>query len=227
MYDTVFISDVHLGTNRTNIKKFENFIKNLRTKKLVLVGDIIDIYCMEKYKTNWNRHHSNCIHMIMNLMKKGTEIVYVLGNHEAQLRRYCDLKFNNFSMVNEYIHIDSKGNKFLCVHGDKYSEYSSGSWKQLLFNKGYEYVTPLSKILNFNLIHFLKSTKNARRYIENYENDMMNYCRKFDVSGIVVGHIHHSNIKYYDDRIYMCPGDFVDTCSALVEKNGIYCLEHL
>ena len=45
-YDTVFISDVHLGTPRCNTEKFFKFLKELKTKKLVLVGDIIDIYCL-------------------------------------------------------------------------------------------------------------------------------------------------------------------------------------
>ena len=129
-FDTVFISDVHLGTTRCDTEKFLKFLKELDTKKLVMVGDIFDIACMEHYGTRWRREHTECIHQIFNLAKKGTEIVYILGNHESQLRRYSGFTHHNFSIVDEYVHIDAKGNKFLCVHGDKYSEYSSGSWKQ-------------------------------------------------------------------------------------------------
>jgi len=134
-YDTVFISDLHIGTPRCNTKKFLEFLKNLKTKKLVLVGDIIDIYCMEKYNTRWEKEHTECVHQLLNIAKKGTEVIYILGNHEGQIRRYCDFSHENFKMVDEYVHKDAKGNKFLCVHGDKYSEYSSGSWKQLIFYK--------------------------------------------------------------------------------------------
>jgi UDP-2,3-diacylglucosamine pyrophosphatase LpxH len=134
-------------------------------------------------------------------------------------------------MVEEYIHKDSKGNKFLCIHGDKYSEYSSGSWKQLIFNKGYELITPLSLFLErffrFSLVYFLKNTTRGKNYISKYEADVMWNCvqrdKKYD--GVICGHIHHANIKNCGKMTYMCCGDFVDTCSAITEKNGVYCLE--
>ena len=152
-FDAVFVSDVHLGTDRCNHQKFYKFLKEIKTKKLVLVGDIIDVQCMEKYGTQWKREHTECVHQILNLAKKGTEIVYVLGNHEAQIRRYTEFTHKNFLMCDEYVYKTKDGDKYLCVHGDKYSEFSSGSWKQLVFNWGYELITPMSvwleKIFNF------------------------------------------------------------------------------
>jgi len=230
-YDTVFISDSHLGTDRCNTKKLLKFLKELKTKKLVLVGDIVDIYCMEKYNTRWRREHTECIHQILNLMKTGTEVVYILGNHEAQIRRYAKFEYKNLNIVNEYVHIDSTGHKFLCVHGDKYSEYSSGSWKQLLFNKGYEFVTPLNifleKYLKFSLISLLKNSIRGRKYIQQYETDIASYCAQRDekYDGIICGHIHVPNIRRFDTITYMCCGDWCDICSAIVEKNGMYSIE--
>jgi UDP-2,3-diacylglucosamine pyrophosphatase LpxH len=230
-YDTVFLSDVHLGTPRCDTEKFYNFLKNLKTKKLVLVGDIIDIHCMEKYNTRWTKEHTKCVHQILNLAKKGTEVIYILGNHEAEIRRYTNFEHKNFQMVDEYTHKDSKGNKFLCIHGDKYSEYSSGSWKQLMFNKGYEIITPLSLFLErffrFSLVYALKNTVRGKNYIDRYETDIASYCvqrdKKYD--GVICGHIHHGNVRYFNKLLYMCCGDWCDTCSAIVEKNGIYALE--
>lgn len=230
-YDTVFISDTHLGTNRCNVHKFLKFLKELKTKKLVLVGDIIDIACMETYNTHWKKEHTECVHQILKLAKNGTEIVYVLGNHEGQLRRYANFEHKNFQMVDEYTHRDSEGNKFLCVHGDKYSEYSSGSWKQLLFNKGYEFITPLSLFLErffrFSLVYYLKNTIRGKKYINQYETDIAAYCaqKNKNYTGVICGHIHSANIRTFDKITYMCCGDFCDSCTAIVEKNGIYCLE--
>jgi len=230
MFNTVFISDLHLGTDRCNVKKLLKFLKELKTEKLVLVGDIIDIYCMERYNTRWTKEHTECVHQLFNLSKTGTEVVYVLGNHEAHLRRYCDFQHHNFKMVDEYIHNDQKGNKYLCVHGDKHSLFSSGSWKQLVFNKGYELITPLSLWLNrffrFSLVYFLKNTMRGRNYINQYETDLASYCvqKNPEYSGIIVGHIHNGNIRNFDNITYMCCGDWVDQCSAIVEKNGMYSL---
>jgi len=226
-YDAVFVSDVHLGTTRCNTKKFLKFLKKIKTKKLVLVGDIIDVYCLEKYNTHWKKEHTECVHQILNLAKKGVEIVYVLGNHEAQMRRYTDFTHENFVMCDEYVYKTKDGNKYLCVHGDKYSEFSSGSWKQLVFNKGYELITPMSlfmeKIFRFSLVYALKNSVRGKKYISQYENDLANYCRqKGEYKGIIVGHIHSANIRKFDKIEYMCCGDFVDTCSAIVEKNGAF-----
>jgi UDP-2,3-diacylglucosamine pyrophosphatase LpxH len=226
-YDTVFISDVHLGTNRCNTKKFLKFLKELKTKKLVMVGDIVDIYCLEKYNSNWTKEHTECVHQILNLANNGTKIVYILGNHEGGIRRYCNFQHKNFLMCDEYVHINSKGKKYLCIHGDKYSQYSSGSWKQIIFNWGYEFITPLSmwlsKIFKFSLVYFLKNTIRGKKYIRQYEEDIVRYAKsRGKYSGVICGHIHHGNIKVIKDFMYMCCGDFVDTCSAILEKDGIY-----
>ena len=230
-YDTVFISDVHLGTERCNTQKLLKFLKELKTKKLVMVGDIIDIYCMEKYNTRWKREHTECVHALLDLCKKGTEVVYVLGNHEGAMRRYCTFEHKNFMMCDEYVHKDSAGNKYLCTHGDKHSEFSSGSWKQLMFNWGYEFITPMSiwleRFFRFSLVYSLKNSVRGKSYIDKYENDIIGYCiqqdKKYD--GIICGHIHSANIRKFGKMTYMCCGDFVDTCSAITEKNGVYCLE--
>ena len=198
-----------MGTPRCNTHKLLKFLKELETKKLVLVGDIIDIYCMEKYNTRWTKEHAECVHQIFNLIKKGTEVVYILGNHEGQIRRYCNFEHNNFKMVDEYVHNDSKGNQFLCVHGDRYSEYSSGSWKQLMFNKGYELITPLSlffeRFFRFSLVYALKNSVRGKSYIDKYEHDLIIHCneQKKNYNGIICGHIHHANIRRFNDLIYM------------------------
>lgn len=227
IYDSVFISDVHLGTERCNTEVFLKFLKQLKTKKLVLVGDIIDIACMENHGTRWKKEHTEAVHLILKLVKEGTELVYVLGNHEGAIRRYKGFSINNFRMVNEHIHIDSKGNKFLCTHGDMNSRYSSGSWRQLIFNKGYELVSPISYFLErhfkFSLIYMLKNSIKGKNFIDGYERDISDYCRSFNgLSGVICGHIHHPNIRSFGDLTYMCCGDFVDSCSVIVEKDGIY-----
>jgi len=226
-HDAIFISDVHLGTDRCNTQKFLKFLKEIKTKKLIMVGDIIDIYCMEKYSTRWKKEHTECLHQILNHIKKGTEVVYILGNHEGAFRRYCDLEFKNVLICDEYVYKTSEGDKYLCTHGDKHSEYSSGSWKQLIFNWGYEFITPLSiwlnKFFRFSLVYFLKNTVRGKSYINQYENDIMNYCRhKGKFSGVICGHIHSPNMRRFDKQSYMCCGDFVDQCTYIAEKNGVF-----
>ena len=224
-YDTVFVSDVHLGA-RCNHTKFLKFLSGLKTKKLVFVGDIIDIYCMEKYKTHWTAKDTECVHRIIKHMQKGMEVIFIPGNHETKIRRYVEFKHKNFKIVDEYVH-KTKGRKYLCVHGDKYSKFSSGSWKQLIFNKGYELITPISlwleRIFGFSLVYLLKNTVNGKKFIDQYEKDIAQYCKERGCfEGIICGHIHHANIREIGGIDYMCCGDFVDSCTALTEKNGYF-----
>lgn len=224
-YDAVFVSDVHLGTNRCNTKKFYEFLNSIKTKKIIFVGDIIDIHCMEKKGTKWKKSHTECIHKILSFAKKGTEIVYILGNHESTIRRYCDFKHKNLKICNEYVYKTKDGKKYLCIHGDKTSQFSSGSWKKFCFNWGYDLITVLNSTLKylfkFSLINYLKNTKKGKKYIQNYERDVASYASmKGKYDGVICGHIHHANMYKIGPIEYMCCGDFVDTCSAIFEKNG-------
>lgn len=229
-FDTVFISDVHLGTDRCNIQKLLKFLNELNTKKLVLVGDILDVHCMEKYNTHWRKGHTKAVEKIVDICRKGTEVIYILGNHDAVARKYVknkSFKLDNLVVCDQYIHISKKGKKFLCVHGDQYSQYSSGSWKQYFMNWGYETITPLNNFLKntigFSLVNFLKNIQRGKDYINNYQYDLIRYIKKLGgYDGVIAGHIHHANIRKYDNLIYMCCGDWTDTCSAIVEENGLF-----
>ena len=230
-FDTVFISDVHLGTDRCNIDKFLKFLNELDTKKLVMVGDILDVHCMEKYNTYWRTRHTKAVEKILELCEKGTKVVYVLGNHDAVARKYVKNEpinlHRNLMICDSYVHHSKQNRKFLCIHGDEYSEYSSGSWKQYFMNKGYETITPLNnflkKTIDFSLVNFLKKIPRGKEYIDKYEMDLIQHVRKFSkYDGIIVGHIHHANIREYDGTTYMCCGDWCDECTAIVEKNGLF-----
>ena len=109
-YDTIFISDVHLGTNRCNTNKFIHFLDCIETNKLVMVGDILDIHCLEKYNTRWRKEHTIAVHKILDLAKKRTRLVYILGNHDATVRKYVlndSYQFKNLTLCNRYVHTDS------------------------------------------------------------------------------------------------------------------------
>lgn len=227
-YNTVFISDVHLGTNRCNIKKFNRFLSNLQTDKLVMVGDIIDIHCLEKYNTRWRKEHTDAIHKIIELANNGTKIIYILGNHDSTARKYVlekSYRFRNLTICNHYTHKDAKNKKYYCIHGDMNSQYSSGSWKQYFLNWGYETITPannfIKKYLNVSLVSFLKKIKRGKKYIDNYEKDLISVIDT-KYHGVICGHIHHANIRKFGDLTYMCCGDWCDSNTAITEIDGNY-----
>jgi UDP-2,3-diacylglucosamine pyrophosphatase LpxH len=230
-YSKVFVSDVHLGTSVCRSKNFLNFLKKIDTKELVLVGDIIDISYMKKRPSTWNEDSINCIHEMINLLKNGTKITYVLGNHEKELRRYINFTHGNLHLCNEYSFIDEKGQRILCTHGDGKSQFLKDGWEQNIFNSAYNMMTPLSiwakRMFNFSILSSIKKTEKGKQFIDKYETDIVGYTKslkKYD--GVICGHIHHAHIKAFKNLVYMCCGDWVETCSAIVEFDGTYQIKY-
>lgn len=226
-YSKVFVSDVHLGTSVCRSKKFLSFLKKIDTEELVLVGDAIDISYMKKHYSKWSEDSINCLHEMINLLKNGTKITYVLGNHEKELRRYINFTHGNLHLCNEYSFIDEKGQRILCTHGDGKSKLLKDGWKQNIFNSAYNMMTPLSiwvkRMFKFSILSSIKKTKRGKQFIDKYETDIVRYTKslkKYD--GVICGHIHHAHIKAFKNLVYMCCGDWVETCSAIVEVDGTY-----
>lgn len=182
---------------------------------------------MQKHGSKWSRESFDCLHEMINLLKNGTKITYILGNHEKELKRYSQFRYGNFQICKEYSFIDEQGKKIICTHGDGKSNFLRDGWKQQVFNSAYNLLTPLSiwskRIFKFSILSNLKKTEKGKRFIDKYETDIVRYTKslkKYD--GVICGHIHHAHIKAFGDLVYMCCGDWVETCSAIVEVDGTY-----
>jgi UDP-2,3-diacylglucosamine pyrophosphatase LpxH len=62
-----------------------------------------------------------------------------------------------------------------------------------------------------------QKVKEAVNFIGNYEHSLAHYARIKHVDGIICGHIHSANISIIEDVEYMNCGDWVESCTALVE----------
>ena len=49
------------------------------------------------------------------------------------------------------------------------------------------------------------------------EKLVSNYAKQFKVEGIICGHIHHANMQSMNGIHYINDGDWVESCTALVE----------
>ena len=116
-YKSIFISDVHLGTKGCQANKLLEFFKNSRSENLYLVGDIIDIWEMQK-KFYWPQEHNDVIQKILRKARHGTKVFYIMGNHDEMLRKFIPMHFGDIHMVNRVIHETNAGKKYVVVHGD-------------------------------------------------------------------------------------------------------------
>lgn len=229
-FRTVWISDVHLGFRGCSADHLLSFLHSIDCEFLYLVGDIIDVWEMRK-RLYWPQSHNNVVRTILGKAKHGTKVIYVPGNHDELLRDYHDMVFGNVHIVEEAIHTNADGRRLLVTHGDKFdSVVRSSRAIALLGTRLYDWLLKANYLVHgvrrrlnlpyWSLAAFLKhKVKNAVLYISNFEKAVAHESARLGVDGVVCGHIHRPEISKMHDVIYCNCGDWVESCSALVEHH--------
>jgi UDP-2,3-diacylglucosamine pyrophosphatase LpxH len=230
-YRSIFISDVHLGTHDSKADLLNNFLKNNTCDYLYLVGDIIDGWRIQQNKWRWKQSHTNVVRRILGFTKKGTRVTFIAGNHDEFLRLIIPygVEFGNVQIVNQIEHIGIDGRHYLVTHGDLFDGITRlAPCLAFLGDKAYDVVLSLNSKLNwilhrfgfryFSLSQYLKGrVKRAVDFIFQFEKNLAAYCKKREFDGVICGHIHHAEIKEIDGVVDMNDGDWVESCTALVE----------
>jgi UDP-2,3-diacylglucosamine pyrophosphatase LpxH len=227
-YKTIFISDIHLGSKACQAELLLDFLKNNDSEKLYLVGDIVDGWRLKR-KWYWPQSHNDVVQKILRKARKGTEIIYVPGNHDEGLRRYIGTHFGGIEVRPTDIYEAVNGDKYLVLHGDSFDNVMLyARWLAYVGDHAYDLVLRLNTVFNglrrlmglryWSLSSYLKiKVKNAVQFISEFERVLANEAQKAGVQGVICGHIHYAEMKQYGDIIYMNDGDWVESCSALVE----------
>lgn len=230
-YKTICISDLHLGARDSKADLLNNFLKHHECERLFLIGDIIDGWKIQQNKWRWKQSHTNVIRRILGYSKRGTAVVYVTGNHDEFLRPLVHHGFNlgNIQMVNQAEYRDIDGNLYLITHGDVFDGVTRlAPWLGFLGDKLYDVALWFNNYFNFarrklgfgywSLSKYLKArVKKAMGFVFKFELTMLQYAQKRGYDGVICGHIHTPEIKVINGMTYMNDGDWVESCSALVE----------
>jgi UDP-2,3-diacylglucosamine pyrophosphatase LpxH len=233
-YKTIFISDVHLGTKDCKAELLNNFLKNNDCETLYLVGDIIDGWKIQQNKWRWKQTHTNVVRRILGYAKRGTRVIYIAGNHDEFLRPMLPYNINlgNVEIYNQFEHIGVDGKHYLVTHGDLFDGITRlAPWIAFLGDKAYDVILSINTHYNhfrrrcgwgyWSLSKFLKArVKRAVDFIFRFEKNLSSYCKRKGYDGVICGHIHHAEIKEIEGVIYMNDGDWVESCSALVEHDN-------
>ena len=230
-YRSIFVSDVHLGTKDCQADKLNNFLKHNSCDTLYLVGDIIDAWKIQQNKWRWKQSHTNVVRRVLGHAKRGTRVVFIAGNHDEFLRPMIPYGFS-FGLIeihNQTEHIGADGKHYLVVHGDLFDGITRlAPWIAFLGDKAYDFILTLNNKFNwirrrlgfgyFSLSRYLKyKVKKAVDFVFKFEENLANYCKKRGFDGVICGHIHHAEIKEINGVMYMNDGDWVESCTALVE----------
>jgi UDP-2,3-diacylglucosamine pyrophosphatase LpxH len=233
-YRSIFVSDIHFGTRDCKADQLNNFLKHNTCETLYLVGDIIDAWKITQNKWRWKQSHSNAIRRILGHAKRGTRVVYVVGNHDEFLRPLIQygFSFGRVEIVNQCEHIGRDGKHYLVTHGDLFDGITKlAPWLAFLGDKAYDFVLNLNSKFNavrhrlgfgyWSLSRFLKhKVKSSANFIFQFEDNLAAYCRKRGFDGVICGHIHHAEIRDIDGITYMNDGDWVESMTALVEHHS-------
>ncbi len=227
---SVFISDVHLGFPGCSAKFLLDFLRNTECEKIYLVGDIIDFLYMRK-KVYWPQAHNDVIRTILGKAKHGTEVVYVPGNHDEPIRAHDNTIFGNVYIKNEVVHTTADGKRFLVLHGDQFDSVVKHSPLMALIGcKLYDWLLHANQAVNYlryqlnmpywSLAAALKhKVKGAVNYISNFETAVSQMAKQRNVDGMICGHIHRAEIRKINNVLYCNCGDWVESCTALIENH--------
>lgn len=227
-YRTIWISDLHLGTRNAKAAFLLDFLRSTESDTLYLVGDILDGWAMKR-SWYWPQSHNDVIQKILRKARKGTEVVLIAGNHDEFLRQYGRHKFGRITLTSQAIHRTADGRSLLVLHGDQFDNVMKyARWLALLGDQAYEVALTVNRWFNhfrlkmgypyWSLSSYLKhKVKNAVNFISDYEETVVRESRRSRVAGVVCGHIHHAEMRTIDGILYCNSGDWVESCTALVE----------
>ncbi len=231
-FRSVFVSDVHLGFRGCQAVQLLEFLKAVHTDHLFLVGDIVDVWSLRK-SFYWPQSHNDVVRTILGKAKAGTRVIFVPGNHDEDLREFAGSVFGNLEIHREYVHETADGRRLLVLHGDEFDSVVKcspwlahfGSFMYALTLGANRYFNAARRLLGYpywSLAGYLKhKVKNAVSYISSFEQAVVHAARRRGVDGVVCGHIHRAEILDLDGIVYCNDGDWVESCTALVEDlNG-------
>lgn len=228
-FRTIWISDIHLGTTDCQAARLLEFLRATESETLYLVGDVIDGWQLQR-RWYWDQTHNNVVQTVLKKAKKGTEVIFVPGNHDEAIRQFIGLDFGGIKIRDELVHVTATGKRMLVLHGDRFDGViACAKWLAYVGDSLYTMILKFNQVFNrcraragrpyWSLSQYLKlKVKNAVSYISSFEDALAAEARKHGLDGVICGHIHKPEIRDIGGITYCNDGDWVESLSALVEE---------
>ncbi len=228
-YRTGWISDVHLGTRGCKAEALLDFLRVHDFGTLYLVGDLIDIWALRR-GIYWPQEHNDVIQKLLRKGRKGTEIIYIIGNHDEFLGGFYG-NFASVTLQRNAVHTTADGRRILVMHGHELDTVVQNlGWLAHVGDIGYVLLMRCNGLINFfrrrlglgywSLSAYVKAeVKNVVGFIGKFEESIVRYAREHDVDGVLCGHIHTPAMRRIDGIDYYNTGDWVESGTAMVEHD--------
>jgi UDP-2,3-diacylglucosamine pyrophosphatase LpxH len=228
---TLFLSDIHLGFKRSRVRELGELLASVEAEQIVLVGDIVDMLAMAR-RFFWAPEHTHIVRTLMARRRAGARVVYIPGNHDASFSMIAELLHGQLEVHREWVYRTRRGACLLVMHGDQMDgTLSCPRWLTRLGDRMYDAGVVLSDSIN-NLRrrlgmpywpvaeHLKLSIGPSMRYINQFEMLAARHARQAGYDGVICGHIHRANIRHIEGTLYCNTGDWVESCSALIESTS-------
>ena len=237
--EVVVISDIHLGTYGCHAEELLHYLKSIKPKKIILNGDIIDIWQFSK--SYWPESHMRVVKHITGLLANGVKVYYVTGNHDEMLRKFVGFKMGSLKIVNKVV-LKLDGKKAWIFHGDVFDVTMQNSkWLAKLGAIGYDTLILINRMFNhisekmgrgkLSLSKKIKnSVKSAVKFINDFEETAADIAISNGYDYVVCGHIHHPEIKNVVTKegevTYLNSGDWIENLTSLEYHKGEWKIYH-
>lgn len=226
---SIFLSDIHLGTRACQAEQLLDFLRHHQAEHVFLLGDIIDFWHMSR-SIQWNTAQNTVVQKILRRARHGERIVFIPGNHDEALRSYIGTSFGDIELMDEYVHTTAAGKRFLLMHGDEFDQVTRYHRSvAILGDIAYDLLVRVNIFLSWcrrvlripgywSLAGYAKRRiKSALQFIFDFESSVIHAAKARDLDGVICGHIHWAAIREIDGMTYVNCGDWVDSCTAIVE----------
>lgn len=222
----MWVSDVHLGARECQAARLAEFLAQIETPQLYLVGDTLDAWKLRR-RWYWPQSHHAVVKRIVQMAEAGTEVTLLPGNHDEMLRNYLGLRLGNIKIVDDCVHVLLDARRLLVIHGDQFDGVIiHAKWLAFVGERAYTLAIYINRIFNFvrrklgftywSLSAYLKQRVKAAA-LHDYRDHLIRAARDRKMDGVICGHTHTPEMIEKDGILYVNDGDWVESCSALVE----------
>lgn len=225
----LFLSDIHLGSRACRADQLLSFLRNYDPLYIFLIGDIVDFWAMSR-GMYWPESHNTVVQKILKSARHHVKVFLIPGNHDEALREYVGNSFGGITLVRDYIYTAADGRRYVLLHGDEYDQVTTyHKWVSMLGDVSYTLLVHLNRFLSlirrklgvsghWSLADYVKrNVLRAVSFISDFENSVVHDIKRLGLDGVICGHIHTPAIKRINGVTYINCGDWVDSCTAIVE----------
>jgi UDP-2,3-diacylglucosamine pyrophosphatase LpxH len=225
---TMFLSDIHLGSKASKADFLLEFLRQHDAETIILVGDIVDGWRLKR-SWYWPQNCNDVVQKLLRKGRKGARIIYIPGNHDDFLRAFPGTHFGGIEVAANMIHVAADGRRYLVLHGDEFDVVVRnarfiahlGDWAYDAAIALNVWVARVRRMLGLPYWSFSAwaklQVKRAVNFIGEFQRVVAEEARRNEVDGVVCGHIHHAVIEEIDGITYINTGDWVESCTAVIE----------